>query len=272
MMGIVVVVDGRFKPVVFDEADEDTLRALNRLQAWGPSLLLADARCAWTRTCGKSVQKCAINEDEADLTVKALKRLCDGGAVTLEELPCPVKLEQLPAALPATQAPQASLFPVDVAPGVSDALTQVKAGEVGALDDEEDARASGPPPKRLRGEEAISRQSWQGQCVLMSRIVKFVLTSTTQLSKDRKRLKVKYAGEAAPQVVEKLIDTAFRLLDSMTLGAVPIGEEICRHMHRQRQTSPMSWTHCPRIGSLLNKMFNLCGKFSKAGTPTQNGA
>jgi hypothetical protein len=221
LMGFIVVVSGRFKVVDYHIDDEDGVRALNRLTAWDDSVDLREVE-SWLPPSTATVDKVTLLQDEADQAVTAIKRLLDGGAATMERMPCPVVTSTLPVSLPATQASDAPL-PGMVAEASSsvardgrEALTQDRPGE--AEDDEVEENETGPRPKRLREEGPLAAEDWEHHGLLLGRIVTYIVCSTSATGTQRRLLKAKWKTHAAAKNVDKLITCAFRLLEDMGLA------------------------------------------------------
>ena len=218
-MGVLVVVQGRFKVIKYDDNDEDAVRALTLLQLWDPNARLQSVQSAWdsASTTTTTVTKCDMNQDEADQLVIALKKLLDGAAATVEQLPCPVKMVDLPAELPTSQieTTQKPVCPPQCALSTSgSSSTQTMDDDI--IEDTPDD--NGPKPKRLRQEAELRPQDWQVHRALMSQIVAYMLTNAKDTNRERRRLKIKFGADAKPETLDQLITCAYRVLETLQLA------------------------------------------------------
>ena len=225
MMGFIVVVDGRFKAVTLERDDEDGVRAWNRLTAWDSSVDLETA-ATWLDERTPTVPKVALRQDDADQVVQAIKRLLDGGAATVEHLPCPIAPSALPAGLPLTQRSNAGARVPQHAAESSQvvgraALTQDRPSEGEDVVHAEDESSSdhGPQPKRLRQEEELTPEHWKDHGVFLGKMVTYIVCAETNIGTQRRLLKQKWKADVSVKTLDKLITCAFRLLEDMGLAS-----------------------------------------------------
>ena len=173
-----------------------------------------------------TVPKVAMRQDDVDQAVQAIKRLLDGEAATLEILPCPIVPSALPAALHLTQSASSGRRALEHAPEPSQttghaAFTQDRPREVEAGFEAEDGASSddGPKPKRLRQEATLTTDDWADHGVFLGKIVMYIVCSEATVGTQRRLLKQKWKAELVVTTSDKLITSAFRLLEEMGLAS-----------------------------------------------------
>ena len=214
MMGLLVHNDGKIELAQYAEDSESFVHAANRLIEWASEASLPDLRAMIPR----GPDTVTGDHDVAARLCKAVRELLDGRPVELEQM------QQLESASVDTNALRGcsatQVVPPEPPIGVVAEHVNAEVQDVfgGPLTPQASFDGTGaPPPKRLRAEEPLRAEDFQGHSDLSKRIFLSILKSSQRpysLAKNSGSFKT----STSPADVEEAMRLCFRLFCELGLG------------------------------------------------------